>query len=300
MKMLSPLVRLPNSYLIIFCLFVSIYGKKEVSDLFPPSEVGLMVRRGTTWKSAPNVSLTLNCPAKHGGKSLNITWCKLLDSFPCQQIYKSGNVDIRQNNTENGLISNLIFKRISIHDDGLYRCEFREIGVFSHTINISVSDMYEGVEKTEKNNIEVASLDAAGSGAVSWLPYFYICFSIVLLFLMITAFTWLCFYGWKCKPANKASKRQEMSSHMIPDLPKASAPSTPVLQVRFVWNEANPPSTSGSQPSAPSLFSSGSQPCESTGVSHTAVYTSINHTVSGMPARKEEVKDTEYAAIKVS
>lgn len=112
-----------------------------ITDSFPSCEVELMVRRGTTRKVAPRQPLTVSCPVKHCGESLNVTWCKLLDE--CEQINYTKNVEIRQteNHVEDEMISILTFRRISIHDDGLYRCYVKgyKYEQISHIINISVS-----------------------------------------------------------------------------------------------------------------------------------------------------------------
>lgn len=104
-------------------------------------EVGLIVQRGTTYVTAPQQFLRVECPVKHCGESLKVTWCKIGDIFntgQCDWINKTDNVEITQNYSKNELISYLTFKRISIYDDGLYRCNYKN-NVISHTINISVS-----------------------------------------------------------------------------------------------------------------------------------------------------------------
>lgn len=113
------------------------------SDLFPSCEVRLTVHRGTTWKSASQQPVTVRCPVKHCGKSLNVSCCKLLDTNSCERINNTENVEITQtdNYVEDELISYLTFKRISIYDDGLYRWDLKgyEYELISHIINISVS-----------------------------------------------------------------------------------------------------------------------------------------------------------------
>lgn len=102
-----------------------------------------MVRRGTTYTTAPRQRLTVRCPVKHCGESLDVTWCKLLDTNKCERINYTENVEVRQNYThvKGELISLLTFKRISTDDDGLYRCGLKGYKYFqiSHIINISFS-----------------------------------------------------------------------------------------------------------------------------------------------------------------
>lgn len=113
-----------------------------ISDLIPPCEGSLMVWRGTVWKAAPRQKLTVSCPVKHCGESLNVTWCKLLSKNKCQWLNNANNVEITQNYSDvKELTSYLTFKCISTHDDGLYRCDVKGYNykLISHTINISVS-----------------------------------------------------------------------------------------------------------------------------------------------------------------
>ncbi|XP_056246232.1 B- and T-lymphocyte attenuator [Seriola aureovittata] len=314
MNMLCFMVKLSNTCLMIFFLFVSVYGRGEDSS---PSCVQLMVRSGTTLKRAPQQSATVSCPVKHCGKSLNITWCKLLDSNSCERINKTENVEIRQDDdhVKNELISYLTFKWITVYDDGLYRCEFRgKYHEISHIINISVSDMHQGDETTDDtDNIAVRSLSAADGEAVTWLPYFYICVGIVLLVFTMTALTLLSFHGWKTFFTEtltfKPTKGQEMSSHMIPDLPKGNTPSTPVLQDHSVLNAIYSPNTAGTPPSPPSLTTNRNQPLANTGdkshASDYAVYAVINHAQPGIPARKQHAvtkqdNNPKYTTINVS
>lgn len=121
--------------MIIFCVFIL--------DLSPSCEIELMVRRGTTLKTVPQQPLTVRCPVRHCGESLNVTWCKLLDTNVCEEIDYTENIERRQNekHVRNELISYLTFTRISVHDDGLYRCHLKGYNYkkISHIINISVS-----------------------------------------------------------------------------------------------------------------------------------------------------------------
>ncbi|KAE8299210.1 hypothetical protein D5F01_LYC01603 [Larimichthys crocea] len=173
--------RLPYTYLLIFCCltFGCSFGRGQ--DSSPSCDVGVMVRRGTTKKAAAQQRLTVECPVKHCGESVNVTWCKLLETNQWEQINQTENVEITQQKYVDRLTSFLTFKRISIHDDGLYRCNLLT-GDISHIINITVS-------------AEVPS--DAGKEDVSWLSYFSICVSVILLVITVSVLTALSFYGWK-------------------------------------------------------------------------------------------------------
>lgn len=110
-----------------------------ILDLIPSCEVEVMVWRGTTWETAPQQNLSVSCPVKHCGESIKVTWCKLLHTNTCEQMNYTENVET--NTTQDELISYLNFTRISIHDDGLYRCNVKgdRYEQISNIINISVS-----------------------------------------------------------------------------------------------------------------------------------------------------------------
>ncbi|XP_039673342.1 B- and T-lymphocyte attenuator isoform X2 [Perca fluviatilis] len=197
--------------------FVCIYGRGQ--DLFPLCEVELKVRRGTTWKTVPQQRLTVRCPVKHCGESISVTWCKQLDTNKCERINHAENVEITQNDehVKDELISYLTFTRISINDNGLYQCHVKgyKSQQISHFINISVSDLKQGVENYDNNAYELPRL-AAGDKDVSWLPYFFICASIALLVATLTVSTHLSCYCWKRILTYNQSKRQECSFRSCP------------------------------------------------------------------------------------
>ncbi|XP_031725237.1 uncharacterized protein LOC116395461 [Anarrhichthys ocellatus] len=147
-------------------------------------------------------------------------------TFVC--IYGKGqeNVEIRQNDkrVEGELISYLTFTRISIDDDGLYRCTLKgyKDELISHNINISVSDLNQGVKISDYNEDELPSADDEDDDDedVPWLPYFFICVSIALLVVTLTVLTLLRCYGCKRQLNHTEGQvMQERSTHMIPDLP---------------------------------------------------------------------------------
>ncbi|KAM6978830.1 uncharacterized protein LKV04_014176 [Tautogolabrus adspersus] len=270
----------------------------------------MLVKRGIIWKTAPEQRLTVTCPVKHCGESLNVTWCKLLDTDTCEQLNYTENVEVRQNNSDpkNKLISYLTFKWISIHDDGLYRCgvkgyKYKQI---SHMINISVSDFYQGFQNEHYEADAVSSV--AQVEEASWQPYAFICVSIVFLASTFTVLMLLRFYGWKRILTVNQTRAQEFSCHKMTNLPKSRAPSISVLPANLYSLNENYSHTGLRPTSQPPLTTSRNQPAvanpadQSQG-SHHAVYAVISRQV--IPAREQHDqtignKNTEYAAIKVS
>ncbi|XP_074514229.1 uncharacterized protein LOC141782088 [Sebastes fasciatus] len=213
--------------------------------------------------------------------------------------------NVETNTTQDELISYLNFTRISIHDNGLYRCNVKgdKYEQISNIINISVSDSYQGVKllpNTHSDNNKDELPSAAGDEDVPWLSYSIIS-SITLLVGTLTVLTLLSLYGWK-RILNH-TKGQETPAHMIPNLPNPSAPSTLALHDTYT------PSTAERPPSQPPLMTTnGNQPAVANTVdggqrSDRAVYAVVNYRQSGIPAREqhavtEQNKNTaEYAAI---
>ncbi|XP_039861686.1 B- and T-lymphocyte attenuator isoform X2 [Simochromis diagramma] len=186
------------NYLIIFCccVFVSVHGSGK--GLHASCDVAIMVRRDSTRKTPPRRSLTVSCPVIHCGETLEVTWCKLFDSNNCERIHETKNVKITQDPDKDKLISYLNFKEISIHDDGMYRCGLLgyNVSAISHSISISVSDMYQGIE-TPDNNDKNAGTTPSPDHNENWRPYFYIYFGIVLLILILTTLIFRSSYDWK-------------------------------------------------------------------------------------------------------
>nr|XP_046260775.1 B- and T-lymphocyte attenuator [Scatophagus argus] len=303
--------RLPYTYLLLYCFaFVCIYGIRD-QDWLPSCEVALMVKSGTTWKVTPRQSLTVKCPVKHCGESLNVTWCKMLDK--CEQINYTENVETRQTDgrVKDELISFLTFNQISIYDSGLYRCYLKgyKYEHVSHSINISVSDLNQGAQNPDINAVFAEELSSvAGDEPVSWLPYFSIFAGIALLVASLIILTLLSFHGKKRIMIYNQTKRQEMSTHMIPDLPKASAPSTLFLQTHLSFkNDIYSPSTVERPPTQLAPTTSGNQPAvantaDESQVSDHAVYAVIDHRQRGISVRErhtitDQNRKAEYAAI---
>lgn len=303
--------RQPSFYLLIFCCFTFVCINGGDEDLSTSCDVELMVKRGTIKRAVPQQSLTVACPVKHCGEPQNVTWCKMLETTRCEDINYE-NVEITPNvkHDQNKLISFLTIKRISIHDDGLYRCRLKGNKFqFSHIINISVSELNQGLESSGDNADEFLSVIddlphvAVDDEDVSWLPYFSICVSIALLILTLTVMTLLSFHGWKRTLSFSDTNRKEMSTHVIPGLPKVNPPSTPVPQPHlttenYIYSRSAPERP----PLQPPPMPDESQPASANTLN--AVYAVINHRQPGIPAREQHAapkqdKKAEYAVINV-
>ncbi|XP_034417226.1 B- and T-lymphocyte attenuator isoform X4 [Cyclopterus lumpus] len=209
--------------------------EKTQMDLVP-CEVDVMVWRGTTWKTVPQQPLTVRCPVKHCGESLNVTWCKQLDENNCKPISYTENVEIRQTDerTQDELISYLTFTRISIGDNGLYKCTLKghKYQLISHIINISVSGRQvllpqcQNIDSFKRLNLgtncryfllfyrfkprdELPS--AAGDKEVPWLSYSFLYVGVALLVITLTAAAILSCYG--CKRQLNPTQGQEVGQY---------------------------------------------------------------------------------------
>lgn len=104
--------------------------------------MALLVQHGTSLKSAPGQSLTLECPVEHCGDAVRVLWCKEDDK--CLDVFPKDNVEIIQRSSSDRRLTALLnFRRISPEDAGLYRCYVNEgkAEEVSHAIKVVVSGM---------------------------------------------------------------------------------------------------------------------------------------------------------------
>ncbi|XP_028993756.1 B- and T-lymphocyte attenuator [Betta splendens] len=278
----------------------SIHGEAEAWS--PSCEADLKVPRGTAWKTAPQRPLTLQCPVKHCGERLNVTWCKLSIN-QCDAVTGTETVEIMQFYQGHLLISNLTFKVISISDDGLYRCylEGRRRDV-SHSINVSVSDMNQGAEYYHSQPFAARRLRPPARD-VPWLPYFIICFSVAFLAFTMTALSRLSSRVWRRTLNCSSSSHEQVTSRCtIPGLPQRADPSIPVLQAHFpVLNHLDRPRSSG--PTAPPPPPPGAQSRADEGdAPASGVYAVIKHKQRGTGDTRPQTQShrPEYSTVSVS
>ncbi|XP_071370394.1 B- and T-lymphocyte attenuator-like isoform X1 [Centroberyx affinis] len=298
--------------LLCFLALLCIHGKGQVvTGLSPSCEVGVTVQRGIVWKAVPQQHLTINCTVKHCGETLYVTWCKLLDTNICEQINNKESV-VRQTDkyVKDELISFLDFKRISISDDGLYRCQLREFNyaLVSHSINVSISDRHKPrVENFNSNANDSSNITSEEAASLHWVPYLTISISVVVLVFIVTVISLLSFYNCKRLMTNSQTKGQEMSTLMLPDIPKDSTPSAAVLHAHYsnLYDNylhsnavmSRSPMTHGAQPVANSAGGGQGSSC--------LVYATLNHLPSGTSGRTQQTTNqqdehSDYAAIRFS
>ncbi|XP_017159234.1 uncharacterized protein si:ch211-214p13.8 isoform X2 [Poecilia reticulata] len=267
------------------------------------------VLRGEAKRVSPGENLTVECPVKHCGESFSIIWFKFSNTLEnWENISDTDNIRITQKDDKENLISYLSFEQVSINDDGLYRCALGHSNEFtSHHINISVSELNKGVENPDDD--EVGS-DSIGDDR-SWLSVFLICITVVFLIAAAIVLILVFFQGWK-RTWTRYNKHQEqeISLHMIPELPKASAPSPPGLRTHFsvlndIYSTRQPERTASA---SPALGLTGSQLAVTyttvkTEAPNSEVYAVINHLQRGTTVRNytcEQDSKTNYAVINVT
>ncbi|KAM9709601.1 B- and T-lymphocyte attenuator-like [Menidia menidia] len=297
--------------LIVFCsTFICIYGGNQ--DLPASCEVALLVRRGTTLRAVPQQNLEVSCPIKNCGESLSVTWCKVRIKTACEQISETENIEITQVQERGDLVSYLRFKKVSAHEEGLYRC--RVIGhtpeVFSHVINISVSAGSQIVEPSGDKDGGKDSSKNTGDKYV-WLPYFCICVGLIFLIAAVILVTLLRYHSQNGKWTWNSINREETSSHMmIPGLPQRNSPSAPLQDTHVsAVNDIYSTLVRKNTKSPVSYISSDSQPvvanpADKNQVELSSAYAVIDHNQIGRLARKQHATSTEndstdYAAVKV-
>ncbi|XP_041663411.1 B- and T-lymphocyte attenuator [Cheilinus undulatus] len=302
MNMLSRMDRHICIYLLIISCFTLVCINGRHQDVSSSCEVSVKVRRNTILRSAPNQSLTIKCPVSHCGESLNVTWCKL-DTDQCERLNYSENVKIRQDKQGDKLISCLTFERISIHDDGLYRCGLNgyKNELISHLISVSVSDSHQNLQ-----NVADALSSPAADVDASWQPYFFIVFGVGLLVAAMTVLTLLRIHGWRRILTVNQTKAQEKPSHNIPNLPKARAPSLPVPPSNLYSLDENCSRTAVRPTPQPRLMTSITQftvvnPEDPSQGSHRAVYAVISRqAVREQHTQITGNEENAYAAIRMS
>ncbi|XP_078795839.1 uncharacterized protein LOC144988785 [Oryzias latipes] len=137
----------------------------------------------------------------------------------------------------------------------------------------------------------------------SWLAYFSMCVSIVVLLISLTLITVLCYRSWGgLQTCIHAKRKQGMSNQMIPILPKMSSP--PGLHSSFsLLYDAH--CSNSARATTVSFSPTENQPAAAnsdgkTRVSDTVIYSVITIRGSGKPVAASQVERTEYAAIKVT
>nr|XP_029513683.1 B- and T-lymphocyte attenuator-like [Oncorhynchus nerka] len=301
--------------LLVLCLLllVCIHGNAQ-----GPCEIEVPIKRNTVWYAVPQKRLTINCPVKHCGETLRVTWCKF-DDANCKQVNETEQVKIGWKPLDRGSenrIAFLDFKKISMNDDGSYRCGMagNKSSIVSHAINVSVSDINLKMTSTADHNTNNSPNAKHDEKYLSWLPYAYICVGIVLLVVVVTAISFLYLYGCKgpTRSTNNGIKEQAAPCPDLSSCSKGTCASSP-----FTPNPAHSDNLYNNGPYAKHinrasahslLMTNGTLPSSditagSQGSNH-LVYASLNHqTPRGSPKPPHiptpHDECSEYAAIRV-
>ncbi|XP_070978865.1 B- and T-lymphocyte attenuator-like [Oncorhynchus clarkii lewisi] len=301
--------------LLVLCLLflVCIHGNAQ-----GPCEIEVPIKRNTVWNAVPQKRLTINCPVKHCGETLRVTWCKFEDAN-CKQINETEQVKIGWKPFDRGSINRIAFldfKKISRNDDGSYRCGMagNKSSIVSHAINVSVSDINLTMTSTADHNTNNSPNAKHDEKYLSWLPYAYICVGIVLLVVVVTAISFFYLYG--CKgPTRSTNNGIKEQAAPCPDLSSSSkgtfalSPFTPNPAHSDNLYNNGPYAKHINRASAHSLLmTNGALPssditAEGQGSNH-LVYASLNHqTPRGSPKPPHiptpHDECSEYAAIRV-
>ncbi|XP_041740777.1 B- and T-lymphocyte attenuator-like [Coregonus clupeaformis] len=301
--------------LLVLCLLflVCIHGNAQ-----GPCEIEVPIKRNTVWNAVPQKRLTINCPVKHCGETLRVTWCKFEDAN-CKQIHETEQVKIGWkpfDRWSEDRIAFLDFKNISINDNGSYRCGMagHKSSIISHAINVSVSDSNLKMTSTTDHNTNDSPNAKLDEKYLSWKPYVYICVGIVLLVVMVTAISFLCLYG--CKGSTRSTNNRIMEqAEPCPDLSSCSkgtfpsSPSTPNPAQSNNFYNNGPYGKSLNRESPHSLLvTNGALPSSDLTAggqgSNYLVYAALNHqTPRGSPKPPHiptpQDECSEYAAIRV-
>ncbi|XP_071370395.1 uncharacterized protein [Centroberyx affinis] len=189
-------------------------------------------------------------------------------------------------------------------------CQLREFNyaLVSHSINVSISDRHKPrVENFNSNANDSSNITSEEAASLHWVPYLTISISVVVLVFIVTVISLLSFYNCKRLMTNSQTKGQEMSTLMLPDIPKDSTPSAAVLHAHYsnLYDNylhsnavmSRSPMTHGAQPVANSAGGGQGSSC--------LVYATLNHLPSGTSGRTQQTTNqqdehSDYAAIRFS
>ncbi|KAJ8013179.1 hypothetical protein DPEC_G00050590 [Dallia pectoralis] len=124
------------------------------------------VRRNTVLKARPLNPLTMKCQVQHCGDPPHVTWCKIMDPLNCRAMIENENINIHQKELPaNEVMSFMTFNKLSMDDQGQYRCKLSgsEEAIVSHAITVNVSESNVGYDysgnNTGKNTIKSKNID---------------------------------------------------------------------------------------------------------------------------------------------
>ncbi|KAF4075318.1 hypothetical protein AMELA_G00233110 [Ameiurus melas] len=154
----------------------------------------IMVPRNTMWKVRVMDKLKINCTVdseSHCWKNINVSWCKIEDKSECRSLKHSDHITTEWIRiTENKGMLFLMFKNVSMQDDGLYRCEIKSTTpTVSHAINVTVTEYVPDCTTdyklvTQENNTTNSSNPIVENK--EWLLFYvYICSGIGVLLLIV-------------------------------------------------------------------------------------------------------------------
>ncbi|XP_019910231.3 B- and T-lymphocyte attenuator-like isoform X1 [Esox lucius] len=201
---------------LVLCLLFLLCDRDNGADQGLSCVSEVRVRRNTAFKAVPLNRLTINCTVKHCGDVPNITWCKFLDSSICKPMTDAGNIKVSQKKlSAHEVMSFLFFKKISMDDQGQYRCYLagNENSVVSHAISVNVSERDVGFEYSGNNTGDIPT--SKYKMDVYWLPYVGICMGVLLLVVMVTAIFFFSLDG--CEgPITSAKSRTKVQEASTP------------------------------------------------------------------------------------
>ncbi|XP_070814049.1 B- and T-lymphocyte attenuator-like [Chaetodon trifascialis] len=278
-------------------------------------ETTIEVWRNTIYEGVVGKSLKIHCPVKFCNSSTpTVSWFKLENTYVPIDVSSGSHIKTEWNNSNpfKGT-SYLIFQSILRSDSGVYQC--RSGLTVSHAINVSVHDVEEPANVTEKNDTD--NTDVGSEPTMDPWLYVYVAAGILAFVIIVIIVSVASMQMCKGKPKKKMqTDDQYMAIPMVEQpLPHAS------LQASPRGSPSEPPSRRSTRrktpPSQPSelplprdnknLYAKVKEDqerrrktVEEEGGS--VVYAALNHQPpAGAAARPRRPKEesSEYAAIRV-
>ncbi|XP_043846547.1 B- and T-lymphocyte attenuator, partial [Dromiciops gliroides] len=269
-----------------------------------------LIYRGTNFTTSPGKSLTLDCPVKECGKTVNVSWSKESGTTQNSQV-RDGLRKSRQPDKEKNItIFRLYFNPVFVGDNGSYQCTviLLEGKVYaSHRINVYVTSEY----RLQSPDIYVTNSTEAllepKSEKEPWLLYIFLSMGLLCILIITSLSIFFCLRSKREKQKkhpdtlgrgiNEVMPHQSFGDNQAEEstICNSTLPSfLPLSSDTIIYNNDAWPKV---QVGPTVIYSNQSSEENQPGI----VYASLNHSANGVNflRRGEHMADqpTEYASI---
>ncbi|KAF7689403.1 B- and T-lymphocyte attenuator-like [Silurus meridionalis] len=317
--------------ILLIHLWLSSPVTSDTNEGKPVCIPSIMVTRNTVWIVRPMHPLKINCTIEtesHCWTNVTVLWCQVQHDSQCKPLTHTNFISTEWINvTESKRLLFLVFRNVSMQDDGLYRCELKSpITTVSHSVNVTVTD-YVPDDKTintvisrENNTINSTNVGGDHNSWPEFNVYIYSGIGVLLLIVVVVCVIVILCRGKKKSLAEKIHENQPIAAPVADfPLPTYKSRESPHIKARTLPSQ--PPPVYDIPPvrvgSLRDHSSAGRHPvnrgpprqCRDRGAveeieeENPLIYASLNHNT--MPQRPQriahlQIEASEYAAIKVT